>query len=276
MESIGADAARLAVCSWSLRAGSGVELVDLVRRCSLRHVQLALDPLRVGAWDERATRAALEAAEVSIVSGMMAPANEDYSTLESIRATGGLFPDATWEQNLEAAAANAALARRLGLSLVTLHAGWTPEDPSARRVVLRRLRAACAAFAEQGVRVAFETGQDPPASMIGVLEELREFETGVNFDPANMILYGSADPIEALRALAPWVLQAHVKDARPAPAPGEWGEEVAAGEGAVDWPRFFGVVRERLPAIDLAIERESGDRRAEDVEQGARLVRRLR
>lgn len=278
MDQSGTVGGRIAVCSWSLRATSGADLAEKVRACGLRHVQLALDPIRRGEWNERETAEALRAADIAIVSGMMAPAGEDYSTLESIRRTGGVRPEATWDENLDAAAANAALARRLGIGLVTLHAGCVPEDPGnkLRRAMLRRLREVCAVFGVEGVRVAFETGQDAPSTMIGVLESLYELRVGVNFDPANMILYGSADPIEALRALSPWVAQAHIKDATPTGMPGMWGEEVPAGSGAVDWPRFFGAIRERLPGIDLVIEREAGEHRIEDVVQGVHLVRRLR
>lgn len=278
MDSSGTTAGRIAVCSWSLRATSGADLAEKVRACGLRHVQLALDPIRKGQWNEQETLEALRAADIAIVSGMMAPAGEDYSALESIRETGGLRPEATWDENLDAAAANAALARRLDIGLVTLHAGCVPDEPKSplRRSMLRRLREVCAVFGVEGVRVAFETGQDAPSTMIGVLESLYELRVGVNFDPANMILYGSADPIDALRALAPWVVQAHIKDAKPTGVPGTWGEEVPAGGGAVDWPRFFGAIRERLPGIDLVIEREAGEQRIEDVTQGVHLVRRLR
>lgn len=278
MDSSGATTGRIAVCSWSLRPTSGADLAEKVRACGLRHVQLALDPIRSGHWNEQETVEALRAADIAIVSGMMAPAGEDYSTLETIRESGGLRPEVTWDENLDAAAANAALARRLGVETVTLHAGCVPEEPKSplRKSMLRRLREVCAIFGVEGVRVAFETGQDAPSTMIGVLESLYELRVGVNFDPANMILYGSADPIDALRALAPWVVQAHIKDAKPTGVPGTWGEEVAAGSGAVDWPRFFGAIRERLPGIDLVIEREAGEQRVEDVTQGVHLVRRLR
>lgn len=269
---------RLAVCSWSLRPLSAQDLAEKVRACGLRAVQLALDPIRRADWDEWETIEVLNDAEIEIVSGMMEPAGEDYSSLASIRETGGVRPDATWEVNRAAANENAALARRMGVELVTMHAGCVPPDDGdpVRRVMLERLREICGAFAVQEVAVAFETGQDSPATLIGVIEELGVPGVGLNFDPANMILYGSADPIEALRALSPWVVQAHIKDAVPATKPGQWGTEAPAGDGAVDWPRFFGALRERLPEIDLVIEREAGEQRVEDVTQGAQLVRRLR
>lgn len=269
---------RLGVCSWSLRPSDPRDLAAKVHACGVDSVQLALDPLRGGgAWDPDETAAILRDAGITIASGMMAPTGEDYSTLETIRDTGGIRPDATWPANLEAAKANAAIARRLGLALVTFHAGAFPEDESdplyAR--MIDRLRAVADTFAAAGVRVGLETGQEPADRVVRMLDRLVRTNVGVNFDPANMILYGNGEPIPALRRLAPWVLQVHMKDARPTDRPGTWGTEVPAGEGSVDWAAFFDEVA-RLPRrVDVMIEREAGDSRVGDVSTAAVIARRL-
>ena len=264
----------IGVCSWSLRASGPAELAERVRACGLAAVQLALDPLRTGAWDEAGTRRALEQAGIEVLSGMMGMRGEDYSSLASIRATGGVRPDRHWAANLAAARENARLARRLGLRLVSFHAGFLPHDPSdpERAVLIDRLRAVAEAFGAEGVEVALETGQEDAETLAGVLAELGA--VGVNFDPANMLLYGMGDPVQALARLAPWVRQIHVKDARRSAAPGEWGTEVPVGQGEVDWQAFFAVLRERGLAVDLVIERESGDDRTGDVRAARALVAR--
>src|SRR5262245_33212591 len=117
---------RLGVCSWSLRAHTPAELAARVRAVGVDCLQLALDPLRTGAWARAETDAALNGLEIR--SGMMGTAGEDYSTLATIRATGGVRPDEHWEANRRAASANAELARALGLELVSFHAGFLPEE----------------------------------------------------------------------------------------------------------------------------------------------------
>src|SRR5262245_52413819 len=107
------DTLRLGVCSWSLKPRSPQDLAQKARWCGVDAVQLALDPLRTGEWGVEDTLRALSAAGLSIVSGMMAMAGEDYSTLESIRRTGGVGPDERWAENLAAARANAELAWRM-------------------------------------------------------------------------------------------------------------------------------------------------------------------
>ena len=96
----------------------------------MNQIQLALDPIRENppVWGDAGEQ--LKAAGFAIVSGMFGTVGEDYSTLESIRRTGGLVPDATWEQNWRNIQANVILAEKLGMKLVTFHAGFLPHDES--------------------------------------------------------------------------------------------------------------------------------------------------
>lgn len=271
------------VCSWSLKPEGPAQLVERLRACGPagRAVQIALDPIREARWDEHATRGALAAAGVRVLSGMMGTRGEDYSTLDTIRATGGVRLDEHWPANLGAARGNARLARAWGLDLVTFHAGFLPHDAAdpLRAVMLDRLRQMVCAFADEGVHVAFETGQEDAPTLLGVLRELaaacpKGFAPGVNFDPANMILYGMGDPVAALALLAPHVRQVHVKDAVPTAVPGTWGREVVVGTGAVDWARFLAEVDGRLPDVALVIEREAGADRSADILAAADVLAR--
>ena len=266
----------VAICSWSLRPRSPEELAERALAAGVSAVQLALDPVRTR-WGVERTRRVLAARGIRIVSGMMAMEGEDYSTLSSIERTGGVRPDATWPKNAAAAAENAAIARALGLKLVTFHAGFLPEDPAHPEggVMLGRLRALRDTFAAAGVRIALETGQERAGVLLSLLAGLEGI--GVNFDPANIILYGTGDPVAALVLLAPHIVQVHIKDARPSATPGEWGVEVPVGEGGkggVDWDGFFGAFRESGLSCDLVIEREAGDDRVADVARARALLAR--
>src|SRR5512136_1978272 len=90
---------RLAVCSWSLQPATPQELIDAIKSLGLSRVQLALDPLRESpaVWGQ--CDALMRRQGLSLVSGMFGTVREDYSTIESIARTGGVVPDATWDQN---------------------------------------------------------------------------------------------------------------------------------------------------------------------------------
>ncbi len=260
-------------CSWSLKPRSPHDLADKLRWCGVDAVQLALDPLRAG-WDVGQTADVLAAAGIELRSGMLAFAGEDYSTPQSIRETGGIGPDAHWPRNLAAAREVARLAWRLRLPLVTFHAGFLPErrDDPRRAVLLERLRAVVDAFAEADVAVGLETGQERVETLLEALSDLARPTAGVNFDPANLLLYGMGEPVSALAALLPYVRQVHVKDARRPARPGEWGAELPVGDGEVDWEAFFATLDRKGSRVDLMIEREAGDDRVGDIRRARDLV----
>ena len=270
-------AGRIAVCSWSLLAANPPELLQKLLATKIRRVQLALGPLREmpQIWGEAAPL--LREQKIEVVSGMFGCRGEDYSTLKTIRATGGIAPDVTWKENLDAIAAHAETAAKLGLPLVTFHAGFLPHDrfDPAYDKMLERLRTVAAIFAGKKIGLGLETGQETAPMLAAFLQALNHPNIGVNFDPANMILYDQGDPVAALRVLSPWLRQVHIKDARRTTVVGAWGAEVTAGSGEVDWPAFFAALRELDFTGNLVIEREAGDRRVADILAARELIMRL-
>lgn len=265
---------RIAVCSWSLQPGTPQELLDRLSATGIRRVQLALDPLREhpAVWGQFPSLA--QSQGIEIVSGMFGTLAEDYSSLDSIRLTGGVVPDATWDQNWRNIQAVAGIARDLGLRLVTFHAGFIPHessDPSRPRL-MDRLGAIADLFAAHRMDVAFETGQETADTLAESLKALAKSNVGVNFDPANMLLYDKGNPIEALRKLLPWLRQVHVKDANRTLTPGTWGEEVVVGTGQVDWKSFFNVLAGAGYQGNCCIEREAGSSRVDDIRAAHRFI----
>src|SRR5439155_19301965 len=128
---------------------------------------------------------------IMMVSGMFGTIGEDYSTLDSIRRTGGVASDATWDENWRNIQTNAVIARQLELKLVTFHAGFLPQDQSdpAFKKLLDRIILITDWFAAKGIDLGFETGQETAETLRAFLARLNRANAGVNFDPANMILY---------------------------------------------------------------------------------------
>jgi sugar phosphate isomerase/epimerase len=263
----------LAVCSWSLQAGNPSKLVAKLQATGIHRVQLALDPLRefASVWGQAADL--LRQSGITLVSGMFGCIGEDYTTLETIRRTGGIAPDATWETNLENIRQTVTLGTTLGLKLITFHAGFLPHDeldPQFSRMV-QRLSQVADLFEAAGITLGLETGQETASDLRRLLEVLQRPNVGVNFDPANMILYDKGDPIAALRVLGPWIRQVHIKDATRTQVPGQWGAEVPAGTGEVDWRAFFATLKDLKFGGDFVIEREAGNQRVEDI-QAAKIT----
>jgi len=269
---------RLGVCSWSMQPASAEDFFTKLAATGLTRTQIALDPIREnakGAWTDFGARCAKRG--VTCVSGMISTVGEDYTTLESIKRTGGVVPDATWPETWKNIQADADLAQRMGLTLVTFHAGFLPHeesDPSFAKL-LARLRQIADLFAAKKMAVGLETGQEEAGTLAAFLKKLDRANVGVNFDPANMILYDKGDPVAALRTLGPWVKQCHLKDATRTKTPGTWGEEVRLGTGQVDWKGFFRALDAAGFKGDLCIEREAGSQRAADIRAAREYVEKL-
>ena len=265
---------RLAVCSWSLLPADPHDLVAKLRATDIHRVQLALDPLREAPdiWGD--TARVLQQTNIKIVSGMFGCVGEDYSTLDSIRMTGGIAPDLTWPKNLKNIQATVEIAAGLGLKLVTFHAGFVPHNPSDSDFtkMLQRLAAVAEIFAAGKMVVGLDTGQETAVALAALLGALNHPNVGVNFDPANMLLYGKGDPVQAVRVLASWIQQVHIKDAVRTQTPGKWGNEVAVGAGEVDWPAFFAILEDMNFNGDFVIEREAGSERVADICRAREVV----
>ena len=266
---------RLAVCSWSLQPDSPNALADALRAIGIARTQLALDPLRAGgAWADGVTKLADRG--VSVPSGMFASVGEDYTTLDTIRKTGGVVPDATWPHTFENFTQMARIAEQAGIAHVMFHAGFLPHDktdPNYAKLA-GRLRQVGHLLADHGLTCGLETGQEEATALRGFLEELDQPNVRVNFDPANLILYDKGDPIAGLKTLRPYVVSCHIKDAKKTKTPGTWGDEVVVGTGEVDWPAFFTLLGPDF-AGTLSLEREAGSQRVADLQAAHALVSRI-
>ena len=129
-------------------------------------------------------------------------------------------------------------------------------------------------FMVQNILLGLETGQETAQELAGLLHKLNHPNIGVNFDPANMLMYDKGDPVKALHILAPWIRQVHIKDARRTKVPGTWGEEAPVGSGEVNWREFFSTFKHVIFNVNLVVEREFGDNRVADIRKAREVVER--
>ncbi|MDA0839097.1 MAG: sugar phosphate isomerase/epimerase [Planctomycetota bacterium] len=273
---------QIGICSWSTHAKGPDELIERLDQIGLKNVQLALNGLLDADSPWQDIQAKMSAKGFNIVSGMFGTIGEDYSTVETIRRTGGVVPDETWEGNWKIVQGVAKVAHELGLELVSTHAGFLPHDdsdPNFQKLV-DRISQIAVEFSNYGLSLLFETGQETAETLTHFIEALianGSANVGVNFDPANMILYDMGEPVESLRALMPHVQQIHIKDGIRTTVKGEWGKEVPIGDGEVDWNAFLGVLAVHDYTGNMVIEREAGEDRVGDVRTAiARITEAMR
>jgi len=270
------DGHDIGVCSWSVHAGDPAALIALLKQLGLRHVHLALGPL-LAMDDGRRDRQLLQLADAGVVftAGMIGFAGEDYSTLPRIRQTGGFVPDELWIARRETTLQAGRLARRLGIGLLTSHIGTIPPSnhPNYPKL-LNRVGEVAAALAVEGIAFAAETGPETAAELLQFINDLPRPAVGVNFDPANFIMYGKGEPTASAKLLGRHIRHVHIKDAVAAAVPGEqWGKEVPPGQGDVDWPELLLALKEGGYTGPLVFERETGDQPGCDLELAMATLR---
>ncbi len=267
----------LGVCSWSLQVTSIPDLVRLLSELGVGATQIACGDPHHARWVEGDDFPQVARDSGLTFSGaMLGFPGEDYTTPQTIQATGGFGNPATRAERLELLRWGIDRTRALGLADLTLHAGFLPEANHADRPALLATLAEAGRMAgDQGVTLAFETGQETALLLRITLDELDSPHLKVNFDPANMLLYDMGDPIHAVEVLADRIRSVHVKDARRPTIPGNWGEEVPLGQGEVNIPQFLRTLRAIGYTGSLMVEREvgTGPARLADIRAGLDLIR---
>jgi sugar phosphate isomerase/epimerase len=266
----------------SIDAGLGVSLA-VVRELGIPTIQLHA-PSKETRRPERAEQFLAQVRELGIeptaVFGGFA--GESYADIPTVVRTVGLVPSDTRAARLEEMKEISDYARILGVKVVALHLGFVPHDTSdpLYHEVLAVTRELCDYVKKNGQDLHLETGQETADTLVRFIKDVQRDNLFVNFDPANMILYGSGEPLEALEKVGPWVHSVHIKDAKWAPRPGEeWGTETPAGDGDVGMENFLRTLDKIGYTGPLTIEREiphEPDRQKLEIGKGVRLLNLLK
>lgn len=185
-------------------------------------------------------------------------------------STIGLVPRATRAARIDALKQVSDFAKLLGVDQVQTHCGFIPENPSdpLYKETVAAIREVAGHCAKNGQRFLMETGQETPTTMSRAIRDVNLPNLGVGLDTANLILYGKANPVDAVAILGPHVHSIHAKDGRWPTNPDKLGEEVLIGTGLVDFREVFAGLRKAGYTGAITIEREThGPQQIEDVRQ---------
>ena len=182
--------------------------------------------------------------------------------------TLGLVPEQYREMRTKELKDGSDFAKLLGVTTVATHVGFLPENPSSKeyKSIVLCLREICEHMKNNGQYFLFETGQETPVTLRRTIEDIGTGNAGVNLDVANLILYGKANPIDALGIIGEYVKNIHAKDGKYPTSGKELGKEYPLGQGDVNFP----VLAQKLKCMnydgDITIEREiSGEEQRRDI-----------
>lgn len=193
--------------------------------------------------------------------------------------TLGLVPIAWQAQRLSELKIEADFAQRLGVHDMATHVGFVPEQPvySGYRELVCAVRNIAAYCKQRDLFFNFETGQETPVTLMRLFSDVGADNLGINLDPANLILYGRGNPVDALDIYADRIRGIHVKDGDyPSGDFHKLGEERVVGEGSVNYPIFLPKLLKNGYRGDLYIEREiSGEQQIKDIQKTVLYVKEL-
>jgi sugar phosphate isomerase/epimerase len=276
----GTHMGKMAVGAFMGLGGNPKESLKRVADLGMTNIQTSTPPDDL--FEEPKRSAFIQAAHESSVKITVMFATfpgEDYSDIASVRRTVGYLNPVTREERVQKTLQISDLARDLGVDKVAAHVGFVPEetnDPeyAAMVEVVRRL---CDHCKGNGQYFCMETGQETAEVLLRFIHDINRDNLRVNFDPANMILYGSGEPIAALKLVAKYVASVHCKDGKWPTEAGKLGHEYPLGQGDVGIDRFVATLKEIGYDGPLTIEREiSGDQQIKDILEAKKLLEQLR
>lgn len=260
----------IGICSWSL--GENIEdVIHSMTLLELTHIHLSLNTLIDLPSNDCLSKILKQKWVISAT--MVAFPNEDYSTIEAIRNTGGILPDKYWDQNYKRVSKAIDLTAKLGVKYLEFHFGFLDlSSPMAFQKFSDRTRQLADMAADKNVVLLMETGQESALELRDFLKKINHPSLAVNFDPGNMLLYGSGDPIEAITILGQWIKNIHCKDAIASKQKDVWGKETAWGCGELNTMLFLQTLKKTGFQGTLNIERECGNARLDDIKEAMRLL----
>ena len=183
-------------------------------------------------------------------------------------ATIGLVPEAYRFQRIQELKNASDFAKWLGVDRVITHVGFLPENPDHPDFngTVAALRWLCRLMKARGQYFLFETGQETPVTMLRTIQAIGTDNLGINFDTANLILYGKANTLDALDVFGQYVMDTHIKDGLYPTDGMALGKQVQVGEGRANIPAVVKKLSELGYTGPMTIEREiSGEQQAKDI-----------
>ncbi len=200
---------------------------------------------------------------------VVGPAPLEWNFLKG-PTTIGLVPPEFRAARIDALRQASDFAKQAGIGQVQTHCGFIPENPTDAlyQGTVEAIRAVAQHCHDNGQNFLMETGQETPTTMARAIRDVGLPNVGVGLDTANLILYGKANPVDAVDILGPHVRSIHAKDGRWPTDPDKLGEEVLISKGLVDFRTVFTKLHRLGYTGAVTIEREtSGPQQIEDVRQ---------
>ena len=269
-----------------MRLGIIVELTDNVNSDLAKIKELGFNTCQLSCWDLKLmtsgmadkVKAAAEKYSIEITAfwcGWSGPVIWDFKSGPN---TLGLVPEAYRFIRMKEHINGLDFAKKINVSYVVTHVGFIPENPSSSEYfeVVEAVRAIAKHAEGNGQNFLFETGQETPIELVRLISDVGYENLGVNLDPANLLMYGKANPVDAVEIFGKLIKGVHGKNGVYPTDGYSLGKETRIGDGRVNYPVFMEKLKEIGYNGAITIEREiTGEKQIEDIRYAKEYLEKL-
>lgn len=268
----------IGVCSWSIDRDDCLHSIQIAaNELKVKVLQIGLfSQTTIESTDADAVKQALESVDMHVPSVFIGFEGEDYSSIKRINETGGFTPDGLYKTRLERIRKVAEWTNAISAKSISIHIGTIPVEHASP--VFEKLVARCHEvvdlLANHHLRLLLETGREPIDTLIRFIEAVGRPDVGINFDPANLVIYGTDDPVSAIKKMANRIEIVHLKDAHLSLQTGvEYGQAASLGSGDVQIPRIISKLRAKGYTGPLLIENNMQEGGIDSIRNAINYVR---
>ncbi len=266
------------VCSWSLDRNDclcAIEIASHELHVSVMQLGFFSRESLVQSNADQICRLS-KSANLHIPSVFIGFENEDYSSIESITASGGLLPDEFYNQRLAMMRDAVDIAVDTHVPTIAIHVGTIPNDTSSPNFMklVDRCSEVAQILADKGLQLLLETGRESIDTLQQFIQAVGRDHVAVNYDPGNLMIYGVDDPVKAVSKLKGCIEMVHLKDAKMSENPGvDYGQATAMGTGDVQIPRVISKLRTIGYTGPLLIENNIREGGLQPIKDGIKYIR---
>lgn len=269
-----------------IKLGVMVQLTANVREEFKKIKEMGFPTCQLVCWDRnlfnkksvRKVKEAIEEFAIEITAFWCGWEGPAYWNFYEGPGTLGLVPPSYRFKRMETLNMGSDFAKEIGVSDIVTHVGFLPINPNDPDYlgVVNALKYVVSHCRDNDQYFLFETGQETPVTLRRVIEDIGLNNLGVNLDPANLLMYGNGNPVDALDVFGEYVRGVHAKDGEYPTDGNNLGAEKPLGEGRVDYPLLIDKLREHNYNGALTIEREiQGEQQIKDIKAGKKYLESL-
>lgn len=216
---------------------------------------------------------------ITVNSVFMSFKNQVWKYPDDAIRTIGLVPVETRAERIARACRIGNWAKEMGVNVLAAHVGFIPEDRNSEsyKKFIDAMKELALFLESNGQYFTFETGQESVDVLKNTIEDIGTANLGINFDPANLLLYDMDEPSYLIEKLGKYVMHIHCKDGVRPEKKGILGTETPLGEGKTGFENLLRKLYSLGYRGPLTIEREiTGEQQDADIIKAKSLIEKIK